>query len=203
VLFTFIVFSCQLDDGPEKEHHNETTIANASEGHKDASGAWAAQETANARVSQEFNTDNLMEISNSELSRWAVVKNGDPNTSLSFVFDAENNINRAFISTSVKNPDSSVTSKVYNLENKLMLEIVNKPDGSTQVINRGTPGTLGWWAEFEYCVDEVGGPFNSPVANRVFEGAAVVSTGGLWLPALALVCAGVATGRNYQNRDKS
>jgi len=152
----------------------------------------------NARLASEFTKDNLVRITDSKYSRWAVPSNTDPNTSMSFVFDAKNNIDKAFISRSDMNPDKSITSKVYNLQNQLMADVVHSPDGSVQIFRSGTSGTFGfweWWDEFEYCVDKVVNPFPSVVANVVTGVVFQAVTYQMWLPAVGVVCAGVGLGR--------
>lgn len=130
-----------------------------------------------------------------------VPSNKDPNTSLSFVFDPLDNIAKAFISTSVRTSNGGISSNIYDVHHKNIAEIDHRPDGTFTVKFRGGNRPHGWWREWDDCLGTVGAPFPSNFANIVFETVATVSTGGLWVPSLFLVCAGVASGRNYQNRN--
>lgn len=202
-IYLFLVLAiagCQEIGEPEPVP-NETMIRieKASAEYAGIFEEWLGQEGENARIVREFSPENLVLVSNGEYNRWAVPSNKDPNTVLSFVFDASNNISKTFISTTVKNPDNSITSRYYTPENKLMLETIHDPGGSVRVINRGITNPYGWWGEFEYCVGKVSAPFPSHVANLVAGVVFSAVTYGTWPGAVLLVCAGVATGRNYQN----
>lgn len=48
------------------------------------------------------------------------------------------------ISTSVRNRDNSITSKAYNLQNKLMFEVVHRPDGNVEITYRDQMATMGF-----------------------------------------------------------
>ena len=202
VILIVLVFGCHLEESiePKKPETNEIEIVEASNEYKALFSEWSNLNDANARLAREFDANNLVELRNSSLTRWAVVSNVDPSTSLSFVFDGTKNVDNAFISTSIRNTDRSISSRIYTTENKLVMEIVHKPDGSIKIIDRGVPNTLGWWKEFEYCLDKVTNPFESTAANIATGLVFGIATRGLWIPAVGLVCAGVATGRNHQNK---
>jgi hypothetical protein len=199
---TLVLFGCQINEMPEPDASGGIEVLEASNGHKNAFNEWMGAAGANLKVADEFNSGDLVHITDSEYSRWAVPKNGDPNTSMSFVFDEKNNIDRAFISTSFVNPaDKSITSNVYSLDNRLIMEMVHFPDGSVKVINKGTPGTYGfgeWWDEYEYCVGSVTAPFDSVIANIAMDAVFMAVTLNMWVPAVLLTCTGVASGRYSQ-----
>jgi hypothetical protein len=99
-------------------------ILDASDDEKVMFSAWLSQITPNARRSILFDPAKLVKVANSTHERLAVVNDQDPNTSLSFVINpVTNQIDREMISTSIRNKDKSITSKAYNLQNKLMFEV--------------------------------------------------------------------------------
>ena len=75
-LLIVVVSGCHLEQDiePEKSETNETEIVEASNEHKALFGEWSTLNEANARVTRMFDANNLVEIRNSNLTRWAVVK---------------------------------------------------------------------------------------------------------------------------------
>lgn len=203
VLAVLTMVGCQEIGEPESVHDkNVLRIENATEEQVALFGDWLGQDNENARIAMEFDPNKLVQISQYGYSRWAVPSNKDPNASMSFIFDSEKSIDKAFISRSFPNPDGSITSEVYDLQNRLMADIIHSPDGSVRILRNNDyvgHGFRKWWNEFEYCVDKVVNPFESTVANIVTGVIFQAATYNMWLPAVGLVCAGVASGRHYQN----
>ena len=204
LFFTMLAFSCQLDnEEPElQEQEDQLIIVSASDEAKDLFDVWMGNSNPNARSTSLYNSRDLVQIHRSGMNRWAVPKADDPNTALSFVFDENRNIDKAFISTSVINRDNSITSKVFSTDNKLMMEFVYTPDGRREVVYRNQNIVHGFWSEWDKCLDTIGAPFPTNFQNNVFDFVANLSTVGMWTPAVHLVCLGVAGGLNYQNNQR-
>lgn len=196
LFFTLLAFSCQLDNGPEPQVPDRLEIVSASDEAKDLFSKWMGN-SPNAKTLSQYSSGDLMQIRRNGMNRYAVPKIGDPNPSLSFVFDDKNKVDMSFISTSIVNRDRTVTSKIFTLDNKLVGTFVHNPDGSLN----GTPVVHGFWEwfnEVDDCFGTVGAPFESNIANIAFEAVAGVVTRGMWFPALVSVCLGVGSGLYYQ-----
>src|SRR5690554_1560398 len=98
LMLVLLVLSCQMDNDPEIDGTDQLDIVAAQEEQKVLFSGWMGSEEAiNARLTpREFNPDDLLQIKRNGMTRWAVPKNGDPNTSLSFVFDEDRGIDMAF-----------------------------------------------------------------------------------------------------------
>lgn len=79
--------------------------------------------------------------------------------------DSKGNIINAFIHKSVQNSDRSITSTVWDSNNKMMLQYRYYPDGTSKLLFRAPIATLGWFGEFDKCIGQVGAPFKSNLAN--------------------------------------
>ena len=184
---------CQMEHTPDIAKSNQLSFLKASSEDKAIFTDWILNGEPNTRVMLgNFNPSKLVRVSNGSLNRWAVTNNTDPNTSLSFVFDSDRNINRAFIRNSFENSDRSVTSRIYNTDNELMLKIVHGPDGSLRRIDRGQIVIdYGWFSEFDYCMGKVLSPFETNTANVAMDLVFSAATIGLWIPSVTLSCAGL------------
>lgn len=85
------------------------------------------------------------------------------------------------------------------MDNELIMEIIDMPDGSSRIIRNPEMITFDYWGEWDKCLGTVGAPFKSNSANNIFDLVANASTVGLWTPAVWLVCLGVAGGLNHIN----
>ena len=120
VLFALLVFSCQLDSDPRVEiAPDQLEIASASSEHKVLFEEWIGEITSpNARATRgHYSSADLVEIRRGDVTRWAVPKLEDPSTSLSFVLDSDRRVDNAFVSTTLVNPDRTITSRIFSLVN--------------------------------------------------------------------------------------
>lgn len=202
----FLATACQMSEAPEPEltaENNDPVFLEASSAEKQMLADWLSNGDPNARTTRDYDPAKLVKITNNTHERLAVVNSRDPNTSFSFVLDpVTRKIGREMISTSIINRDKSVTSKIFNTNNKVMMKFVYSPDGSIDLVYRDKMATLGFWSEWDKCLDTIGAPFPTNFSNNVFDFVANTSTLGMWTPAVHLVCLGVAGGLNYQNNQR-
>lgn len=195
-LLVFLIVGCEVHDELDTAPANSIQITSASELHKEAFKSWIGSKDIQARYAlQEYDAADLVEISDNRFRRWAVPKKGDPSTSLSFIITPAKKIEMAFISTAVKNPDNSIRMKFYTPEKRLVIDALFNHDGSTNVISRDIPVTMGWWSEFDYCLGKVLSPFESNAANVAMDLVFSAATLNMWVPAVALSCAGFGLAR--------
>lgn len=200
-LIPFLFISaCQMSEISEVENRAATdvpVILDASDEEKVKFSTWLSQTTPNARRSTDYDPAKLVKVANSTHERLAVVNNQDPNTSLSFVINpVTNQIDREMISTSIRKKDKSISSRAYNLQNKLMFEVVHKPDVTVEITYQDQNAVTGFWKEWDKCLGTIAAPFESNAANITFDAIASYVTLGGWLPSVAVVCLGVAGGLN-------
>ena len=190
-----LAFSCHIDDEPElQEQEDRLEIVSASSEAKDLFNEWMGNSNPNARTIPQFSTRDMVQINRSGMTRYAAPKIGDPNTSISFVVDEKGVVDMAFFSNTVINKDWSITSKIYSMDNQLMMEIVQNLDGTL----RGNPEiytTNGWWKEFNYCLGKVLDPFDTPAISLAMDAVFSYVTLGAYVPAVAVSCAGFGLAR--------
>lgn len=171
-------------------------IVSASSEHMVLFAEWIGDNSnPNARTTRgHYSSGDLIEIRRRGVTRWAVPKMEDPNTSLSFVLDSENRIDNAFVSTTVINPDRSITSRILSLDNQLMVTVVHNSNGTLREVIAAN-GFRDWFRETDYCLEKVTAPFDSTLANIAMDATFAVATLGLYIPAVILSCAGFGLAR--------
>ncbi|MEX2513473.1 MAG: hypothetical protein WD398_11250 [Cyclobacteriaceae bacterium] len=197
ILFASLVLSCQLDSDPRVEiAPDQLEIASASSEHKVLFEEWIGEGSSpNARTTRgHYSSGGLVEIRRGGVTRWAVPKLEDPSTSLSFVLDSEYRIANAFVSNTMVNPDRTVTSRIFSLDNQLMGTIVHNADGTLRDVIAAN-GFRDWFRETDYCLEKVTEPFDSTFANIVMDATFAAATLGLYIPAVILSCSGFGLAR--------
>jgi hypothetical protein len=192
LIFAFIVFGCQLNEGTDMiPDVTAFSIEPASGEHINAFGKWLESGNEQFRMKAgEYDPSGLKKIRMGENVRWAALSTDDPGTSVSFIYGSDGNIDRAFISSSVTNPDKSIISRIYDTQNVLMMEILHRSDGNVSTLYKAPVGTLGWFSEFDYCFGKVLNPFGNTTANVAMGLVFSAATMGMWVPSVALSCAG-------------
>jgi hypothetical protein len=190
VLFALLVFSCHLDSDPRVEiAPDQLEIASASSEHKVLFEEWIGKiSSPNARMTHgQYSSGDLVEIRRGGVTRWAVPKLEDPSTSLSFVLDSDRRVDNAFVSTTLVNPDRTITSRIFSLDNQLMGTIVHNADGTLRDVI-ATNGFKDWFRETDSCLEKVTAPFDSTFANIAMDATFAAATLGLYIPAVILSC---------------
>ena len=111
-----------------------------------------------------------------------------------FVLDSDHRVNNAFVSTTQVNPDNTITSRIFSLDNQLMGTIVHNADGTLHDVIAAN-GFRDWFRETDYCLEKVTSPFDSTLANIVMDATFAAATLGLYIPAVILSCSGFGLAR--------
>lgn len=196
-MFALLILSCQLDSDPRVEiAPDQLEIVSASSEHRVLFEEWIGEITSpNARATRgHYSSADLVEIRRGDVTRWAVPKLEDSSTSLSFVLDSDRRVDNAFLSTTLVNPDRTITSRIFSLDNQLMATIVHNADGTLRDVIAAN-GFRDWFRETDYCLEKVTSPFDSTFANIVMDATFAAATLGLYIPAVILSCSGFGLAR--------
>ncbi|MFC4873647.1 hypothetical protein [Negadavirga shengliensis] len=193
-----VTFSCQQDIYEEFEEVDLFIISSAGHLDKEPIENWL-NANPNARYDYNFNTADMVKITNTEYSRSLISAplSNDPSKAISFSLNNLGEVNLAFASTTRVERDGSIYNEIRTLEGMVVMRYRDYNDGSRDMIYLNPDlgyGTSGWFSKTWEHANDCFNKFHTFTGYSIADyGISLVfnaSTRGLYTPLSIVVCAG-------------